>query len=60
MVEEIGLNNRFSVQVSSDQQEALNLGFFNLTWREGKFGYPAEEKNRPLLPKEGTCPRFGR
>lgn len=61
MAEETRLNNGFSVQVSLYQQEALNLcGFFSsLTWRGRKeFGHPAEQKNRPLSPKEGTRPSF--
>ena len=31
--EETRLNNGFSIQVSSYQQEALNLCFFSLIWR---------------------------
>lgn len=58
MVRETRLNNGFSVQVSSDQQEALNLIFSASPGEKEKFDHPAEEKNKPLLLKEGTCPRF--
>lgn len=62
VAEETRLNNGSSVQVSSYQQEALNLGFFSLTWRwrkeevtllRRKIGH-YHQKKAPVLDLRGA------